>query len=270
MANNANIFSKDWCNMVFESKNKDYGAYILRKESDKRHFIAIVIGTVFFSLAVSMPTILKNILPEKKKEVNLDQTVLDIINKQKEAKKEDKVLEVPQEEIRKTIQFVIPKADVNVKEEDSVITQKQIVDTKIEVGAVTNLKGDTSKLDISALDNNPKIIEDDNKVFDLAGIEEKPDFPGGLDKLYEFLRNTVKYPEFELSNEIAGTVYVQFVVWKDGKIKDVSVARGVSGGLDGEAVRVVRAMPSWIPGKQNGRAVPVKYILPIKFTLAKQ
>jgi len=266
MAKSANIFSKDWCNMVFEFKNKDYGAYILRKESDKRHFTAIIIGTLFFSLAVSTPTILKNILPEKKKDVMLDKTILDLINKEKEKPKEDKPIEVPQEEVRKTIQFVIPKADETVKEEDSVITQKQVVDTKIEVGAVTNLKGDTAQINI---EDKPK-IDVVEQVYDLAGVEEMPSFPGGTEKLYKFLGEKIKYPEFELSNEITGTVYVQFVVGKDGKIRDVSVLRSVSNGLDGEAVRVIKLLPAWNPGKQNGKPVSVKYILPVKFTLAKQ
>ena len=86
MAKSANIFSNDWCDIIFELKNKDYGAFIIRKTSDRRHFISIVIGCLLFSLAVSMPTIIKNIIPEKKKDFALDKTMLDIINKQKEEK----------------------------------------------------------------------------------------------------------------------------------------------------------------------------------------
>ncbi len=272
MARSANIFSNDWCNIVFEFKNKDYGAYIIRKTSDRRHFVSIVIGCLLFSLAVSMPTIIKNIIPEKKKDLGLDKTILDIINKQKEKEKDEPKPLLPEEIkiVRQQVQFVIPKADETIKDEDTIKTQKQLIEIKTEIGATTNLKGDTSAYDPSLLEQKSKLVDDDNQTYDLAGVEEQPQFPGGTEKLYEYLGGKINYPEYERDNDISGTVYIQFEVAKDGRIKDVQVVRSVTKNLDDEAVRVIRGMPSWTPGKQNGRAVRVKYVLPVKFTVAKR
>lgn len=99
--------------------------------------------------------------------------------------------------------------------------------------------------------------------------EDMPEFVGGLKEMYAFLSNTINYPKRDVAAGIEGTVYVQFIVGKDGKIKDASIKRGVSETLDKEAIRVVKAMPDWIPGKQRGRVVNVRYVLPIKFSIIK-
>lgn len=103
------------------------------------------------------------------------------------------------------------------------------------------------------------------KIFDV--VEEQPEFPGGTSKMYEYLRNNIKYPPMARESGIQGTVYVQFVVGKNGSIEDINVLRGIGGGCDEEAVRVVKAMPKWTPGKQRGKAVKVRFTLPIKFRL---
>ena len=100
-------------------------------------------------------------------------------------------------------------------------------------------------------------------------VEQMPSFPGGEEKLFQFLADNLKYPPYARENNITGTVFLSFVVNEDGSITEVQVLRGISGGAvcDAEAKRVVQAMPPWKPGKQNGRAVPVRYNLPIKFKL---
>jgi protein TonB len=94
-----------------------------------------------------------------------------------------------------------------------------------------------------------------------------PEFPGGEEKLFEYLGKNIKYPSMARENGITGTVYVTFVVEGNGEISDVKKLRGIGGGCDEEAVRVVRSMPAWKPGKQNSKPVRVQYNLPIKFTL---
>ena len=101
------------------------------------------------------------------------------------------------------------------------------------------------------------------KIFDV--VEENPEFKGGMAKLYEFIGNNTQYPKMAEENGIQGKVFVQFVVCKDGTIKDVKVVKGVHKTLDSEAVRVVKTMPKWNPGKQRGKSVNVNYTLPIKF-----
>ncbi|HNQ20779.1 MAG TPA: energy transducer TonB [Bacteroidales bacterium] len=98
-------------------------------------------------------------------------------------------------------------------------------------------------------------------------VEEYPEFPGGDKALREYILNNIKYPEVARTSGITGTVYVQFVVEKDGSISDVKVVRGIGGGCDEEAGRVVKSMPRWKPGKQRGQPVRVYFTLPIEFKL---
>ena len=104
-----------------------------------------------------------------------------------------------------------------------------------------------------------------DSIFDV--VEEDPVFPGGEKKLYEFLSKNLRYPEMAKENAIQGKVYVQFVVWKDGSIKDVKIVKGIHKTLDKEAFRVVNKMPKWRPGKQLGKVVNTKFTIPIKFKL---
>lgn len=100
-------------------------------------------------------------------------------------------------------------------------------------------------------------------------VEEMPEFPGGNDALFAYIAKELKYPEQAIEEGIEGVVFVTFVVEADGKITGVKVIRGIGGGCDEEAVRVVRGMPNWKPGKQRGEAVRVKYNLPIRYKLAE-
>jgi len=100
-------------------------------------------------------------------------------------------------------------------------------------------------------------------------VEQMPEFPGGGEKLTKFLQDNLIYPELARENAIQGYVYLTFIVDSDGSIKDIKILRGIGGGCDEEAVRVIRLMPKWIPGRQNGKAVVVQFNLPVKFTLDK-
>jgi TonB family protein len=98
-------------------------------------------------------------------------------------------------------------------------------------------------------------------------VEKMPSYPGGEEAIMKFLLDNIKYPELARTNGIQGTVYVKFIVEKDGSVTNVNLQRGIGGGCDEEAVRVVSIMPKWISGKQNGKTVRVQFILPIKFAL---
>lgn len=98
-------------------------------------------------------------------------------------------------------------------------------------------------------------------------VEQQPEFPGGEKARLTYLANNIDYPQMARESNIQGTVYVTFVVEPNGKISNVGILRGIGGGCDEEAIRVVEAMPSWQPGKQRGRAVRVRFNMPIKFTL---
>ena len=107
--------------------------------------------------------------------------------------------------------------------------------------------------------------EEIEEIFTI--VEDPPSFPGGDKARVEFINKTIKYPTIAQENGIQGTVYVAFVVNRDGRIVDVQVVRGVDSSLDKEAVRVIEAMPPWNPGKQRGQPVRTRFTLPIRFTL---
>lgn len=96
--------------------------------------------------------------------------------------------------------------------------------------------------------------------------EEMPSFPGGDEELYSFISQNIKYPELAKRNEISGKVLVEFVVDVDGKIIDPKVVKGIGYGCNEEALRIVKLMPKWIPGKQDGKPIKVKLLLPIIFS----
>ncbi len=98
-------------------------------------------------------------------------------------------------------------------------------------------------------------------------VESMPDFPGGDEARQTFLRDNIKYPQIARESSISGTVYVTFVVEKDGRVTDIKILRGIGGGCDEEAVRVIKSMPRWNPGKQRGKPVRVQFNMPIKFSL---
>jgi TonB family protein len=111
----------------------------------------------------------------------------------------------------------------------------------------------------------PKSLSADEQIFFI--VEEMPEYPGGEMALRQFIANSVKYPTDAQEKGIQGKVYVSFVVSKDGGVADAKIARGVNPSLDAEALRVVNALPKWMPGKQKGKAVNVSYTVPINFVL---
>ena len=109
------------------------------------------------------------------------------------------------------------------------------------------------------------VAKKNQKVFDV--VEQMPEYPGGQAALFEYLSKNIKYPADAEKKKVEGKVFVTFVVDTDGKITEVSLLRKVFPSLDAEAIRVISAMPNWIPGKQKGQAVRVKYTVPIMFRL---
>lgn len=270
MAQKINIYSDDWCNMIFEGKNHDYGAFELRKASSNRHFKAVIIAISLFSLAICSPMIIDSIIPETK-EKNVEVTNLAKINLDKpKPKDEEKVIdEPPPPPLKSSIKFVPPviKPDEEVNEEDQMKAQDEMLNTKLTI-STADVKGtdEENGIDISELQQNQAISDQSTEqVFEF--VEQQAEFPGGSDELLIYLKKNVRYPDLALESNIQGTVYVTFVVNRNGKISGVKVLRGIGGGCEDEAVRVVQNMPNWLPGKQNGEVVSSRFNLPISFKL---
>jgi len=125
----------------------------------------------------------------------------------------------------------------------------------------------TTTTTIQERSNVRKPIIDINGDQPLLVVEQNPEFPGGYSAMQTFLRNKIQYPTLAQQSGIQGTVFVQFAVTKTGEISNVRILRGIGGGCDEEAIRVVKEMPKWIPGRQNGQAVSVLFQIPVKFQL---
>ncbi|MBP7497127.1 MAG: energy transducer TonB [Bacteroidales bacterium] len=264
-----NIFSDDWCELVFDNKNKEYGAYVHRKLSNKRHLFALITASVLFLLAVSTPTILKTILP-KQEERNVEITMLADLKMEDNKPKDEKIEDLPPPEpLKSSIQFTPPviKADKEVNDEEELKTQEELTESKLTI-STKDIKGtdeEHGKL-IEEVDKNKGLVqEEETKPFLI--VEQMPEFPGGTEEMVKYIQSNVKYPQLARETNIQGKVYVTFVVTKDGRISNVKVLRGIGGGCDDEAVRVIKSMPTWKPGKQNGIAVPVQFSIPVNFTL---
>ena len=271
-----------WVEMVFAGKNKEYGAYQLRKGTSGRNIKALLILVIAAALVGGFLA-WKVIEQKQAEEQQAYMEAMQLAELQKQAKKEEKKKEPakpkiePKKEIpvaRETQKFTAPviKKDELVKEENQV-KQMDKLDEKVAVGT-ENKEGTKDRLaeavrsDIAVAAPPPPPApkpEVSNKVFDV--VEEMPHFPGGAAALQAFLSSNTKYPVVAQENGVQGRVIVSFVVERDGSITDVKVVRSVDPSLDREASRVVRSMPRWSPGKQNGSAVRVKYTVPVVFRL---
>ena len=146
-------------------------------------------------------------------------------------------------------------------------TQIQVVEDDVEVDDI-EINADVAQDEVIEEYVAPEVEDDDvveTEVFTI--VEEMPEYPGGLNKLTDYLAKNIKYPQMARESGIQGRVFVNFVVEPDGSVSNVNVMRSLGGGCDEEAVRVVKNMPKWKPGKQRGKPVRVSYILPIQFKL---
>ena len=272
------LISGEWTDIVFANRNQAYGAYALRKSTGRRNAIAIL-AVILLAIACQIGLTIKNIADEEaaKKAAMTQVTELSALEQKKEAKVERKeIVKKPDvekvvEKVKSSVKFTAPviKKDNEVKPEDELKTQDEIMNTKAAVGSFdvkgNDESGEVLKAKEVIVTEPVKPKEEETKVFDV--VEQMPSYPGGQGALMQYLASHIKYPVVAEENGIQGRVICTFVVERDGSITDVKIARSVDPSLDKEAIRVVKSMPNWIPGKQNGSAVRVKYTLPVTFRL---
>ena len=271
------LISNEWTDLVFEGRNQSYGAYKLRKGTGKRNVWALVIVGLAAAL-LYLGLQLQKMAEANKKVENTQAVELAKLNtEKKEAKVEKKeiIKQEPEkvvEQVKSSVKFTAPiiKKDSEVKEEDE-IKLDEVQKSDKAVGAFTVEGNDEvggavlkAKEDIAAPEP-PKHVVEETKIFTV--VEQMPMYPGGDAALMGYLRDNIKYPTVAAENGVQGRVVVGFVVERDGSITDVNILRGVDPSLDREAMRVVKSMPRWNPGKQNGSAVRVKYQVPVSFRL---
>jgi protein TonB len=271
------LIDNSWVDLVFEGKNQEYGAYVLRKETGKRNVKALI--WVLIGIAAIFAIAYANLAIQNamKQNVSVETDVeLSKLAQKKEAKverKEPVKVEMEQkvvEKVKSSVKFTAPeiKKDDEVKPEDELKSQDDLSKTNTAIGAFDvkgndEAEGEVLKAKEVVVDEKPK--EEETKVFDV--VEQMPQFPGGPQALFEYLSKNIKYPVVAEENGIQGRVIVTFVVERDGSISDVKVIKSVDPSLDKVAIRVLKSMPKWIPGKQNGAPVRVKYTVPVTFRL---
>ncbi|MES2795913.1 MAG: energy transducer TonB [Bacteroidota bacterium] len=255
--------------IVFQNKNKEYGAYNLRMSYLKTINRAFFTGTALFVFGLAIPTLYAKFNPKK-----IDK-IVGIINLENLPKPPTDVppvvipptpIEVPD---LPTTRFLPPKIVVDelVEVEDLPPTQADLKDAPAAIE--TNLGEPTDITPV--IDETAKImemveikpVEEDRPVF----VEQQAFFIGGNSEMTKFLQKNLKYPRQASNSGISGKVFLSFIVDKNGQISDVTVLKGIGFGCDEEAVRVIKAMPNWSPGKQSGRAVKSRFNLPIVFAL---
>ena len=247
--------------IVFENRNQEYGAYELRKKYSKRGTIALAISLLILIFAVGVPLI-ANIIKQRDYKKYLERTSVAEMTNIKEVKRDEVAPPPPPPPppAVKEIKFVAPKIV------DSLTTQEVELASTDDLSLAANAGSvDTAKVvEEVIVEEKAPVVE---QIFESFAIQEKPAFPGGDAELMKYVAEHTKYPTAALENGIEGTVYIRFVVTRSGEVGEAKVLRAVDPLLEEEALRVVKSMPKWTPGKNNGNPVNVWFIIPVKFML---
>jgi periplasmic protein TonB len=259
---NSAALSQRWEDVVFERRNREYGAYVLRQVYSKHVAIAVILTAAILALFIWGPAayeMLKGseevVKAPPRKLVYTELSAPPPIDKPKPPPPQ---IQLPK--LQKVIKFVPPKV---VKEQvvDEVPTIEEIKQNEV---AAVEVEGPTEVVFEEPAEE--VVVEDDNQIFTV--VEQQPEFEGGYEAMNNFIRKNLRYPASARRMGVDGTVYVQFVVGKDGSITEVKTIRGISADCDREAERVIKSMPPWRAGRQNGKPVFVRFVLPIKFKLS--
>jgi protein TonB len=264
-----NVVSNVRNNIVFEHRNQAYGAYFIRREYPRTMFFSLFITVSVIALCVAGLK-LSGYLSEKIVEVIIPvtNTPIEIITPV-----ELKPLETPPVKVEpmktppppKGTEFTAPV----VSDDKEKIEEKPFNQEEIKPGKIDGVDNDSAIVIPETPSKGTGVVAIDTVEKVLDFVDVNPEFPGGIEKMYEFITGKLKYPQQEKENGVSGMVYLSFTVDKSGKIKDVVVERGVKYGpnLEKEAKRVLSLMPDWKPGIYKGQTVSVRYRMPINFVL---
>jgi periplasmic protein TonB len=259
MAETSNKATLD--DIVFANRNKSYGAYALRTQYPNIVTRALLIGVGAMGLALIGPTLIDFLKPEEVQETAVEVDLMKLppppIDPNEPPPPPPPPVELPKVN---TVKFLPPevKPDEEVPEETP---PPAVEELKEAVAAEKTQEGDPNAEEVIVEAPAPK----EEEIFTV--VEQNPEFVGGTAAMYAWLGKNIKYPAAAQRANISGKVFVSFTVNTDGSITDAQVLKGLGFGTDEEAIRVVKSMPKWKPGKQSGRAVRVKYNLPISFQL---
>ncbi len=245
--------------IVFENRNKEYGAYRLRKKYSRNLLIAILIGVVILSTAIITPYLNAKALESKQQRAERQVEIqMESLDQPAETIAPPPPPPPPPSDVVQQARYVPPVVVDSVKPEEAVQlmtadqAQVEVQDEEV-VEIIQEIK--------------EEIQEEEPEAEPFVVVEEMPMYPGGDAALLTFIAENTQYPEVAKENNIQGRVIVRFCVTSKGTVDRVSVLKGVDPELDKEAIRVVTTLPAFRPGRQGGKPVPVWYMVPINFTL---
>lgn len=260
-------YTNSWDDIVFEKRNKAYGAYAIRNVYEKHVIIACTTATILVALLLAYPTISKFLNKPEEEAISESKTI-----KYTELAAPPPIdqntppppkLDVPPP-VKTIIKFLPPKVtEKEIQEEEEMPTMEEIKQN--DTGA-ENIEGTGEVIFDEPVEEVLKTESDEDAIFTV--VEQQAEFPGGFEALGKFLSKNMKYPAVARRMGTEGSVFVSFVIDREGNISDLQVIKGLSAECDKEAMRVIGLMPPWKPGKQNGKAVRCRFVLPIKFKLA--
>lgn len=271
--------SQEWCELVFEGRNKAYGAYDMRAKAGRRHLYALI--DIIVGIAAIGALVAGFIVAQEAIKASFDEgdEVTELQELKQEKKVEEKKVEVKQEEqpqqqkvaVKASIAFTVPEIVDHVDESKKLKNQDELNRSNISI-ASQDYEGDSKNgINIDDLRDNQSTggtsapVEEESKVYNV--VEQMPTFPGGEAALLKYVNTHIKYPAIAQEQEISGVVVLRFVVKEDGSVGDVIVQKSLEKHCDDEAVRVVKSLPRFIPGKQQGKAVRVWYTLPVRYVI---
>jgi protein TonB len=254
--------------IVFEGKNKEYGAYVLRRLYNKYISLSTTGAMILFTLIVSYPLITAFFVQKDNNDKSTDNIrVITLENIFTEIPVDNENIQVPKTNSPKTpsIKFLVPDVKPDELVSNEVIpTQEELLGNNPGTETVEGNNNGTDVIveTVETPETNNEVTE---KIYTWA--EEMPKFPGGDSELMKFFSQNLVYPEIAKRAGIEGKVILSFIVDKNGNIVDVKVAKSIGAGCDEEAIRVLKIMSRWIPGKQNGNPVVTRMNLPVVFKL---
>lgn len=253
------LLNGKWLDIVFEGRNKSYGAYELRKKNQRTSMVAFIIGAVVFALAVATPKIAEFIGNSSSDDsATLDTKITTVKMPPKEKPKENLPPPPPPPPKVDQVKFVKPVVAKTEEVTEEPPKIKEIENKKL--GAET-IKGDPdADLRLEPPGDGPKqsdVVEEDTTIYNSAGVEVQAGFPGGPAKWKSYLSNNFTPPD---EPGLKGKVLVSFVVEKDGTLTDIKVLRDVGYGSGNEAIRVLKKGPKWTPAVQNGKNVRCAFV----------
>jgi periplasmic protein TonB len=244
--------------IVFEDRNKEYGAYKLRKRYNRTVLVSLAIGIVILATAIITPYLnakaSENRLKRAERQVEIKMENLDQPN---EVAPPPPPPPPPPSDVVQQQRYVPPVVVDSIKPEE--VTQFMTADQ-----AQVEVKNEEV---VEVVEVKEEVQEEDPEATPFVVVEEMPMFPGGDPELLKYIAEHTNYPEVAKENNIQGRVIVRFCVTSKGGVSQVSILKGVDPELDAEAIRVVNTLPTFKPGKQGGKPVPVWYMVPITFTL---